>query len=331
MDILAKEVIILSTNTLAANHDTGMEPITGFYRARVETNLDPQHLGRVKVRVPQLHGIPNGENASEVIANEDLPWAFPVTPVGAGADHGSMIVPETGDYVFVTFENGDRHSPIYFGGCYGIPTEPKQYGNIGDDADSQSLFKGAGWVSGPGVSECPNEVYPGGGNSPNGKVIYKSPKGFLIMTDETDDQESIIISDSDNQQIMINNPSHDRISEIILSGKHGQSVQLVSHQDEGDAQILLLSPDQVSKTEIKNDFSTRKIDKITLTIKKDDCVVMEAGKAKITNTLDEKIHAEIGPAHIEMTEDQIKIYIGSSSITLTSGQIDIKSPIININ
>ncbi|MCM1220752.1 MAG: phage baseplate assembly protein V [Lachnospiraceae bacterium] len=321
----------MSTSTLEANKDTGMEPLNGFYRGRVETNLDPQHLGRIKVRVPQLHGVPNGENSDEIIANEDIPWAFPVAPFGAGSEHGSMIVPETGDYVFVAFENGDRHSPIYFGGCYGIPKEPKQYGNIGSDAASQSMFKGQGWTSGPGVTECPAEVYPGGIDSPNGKVVYKSPKGFLIMTNETDDQEQLIICDNDNQQIIINNPSHDRQSEIILSGKHGQSIQLVSYQDEGDAQILLMSPDQVSRTEIKNDFSTRKIDKITFTIKKDETAVMEAGKAKITNTLDEKIHLEIGPAHIEMTEDKIKIYIGASSIELIPSQIDIKSPKINLN
>ena len=151
------------------------------------------------------------------------------------------------------------------------------------------------------------------------------------MTDETDDQEQLIICDNDNQQIIINNPGHDRQSEIIINGKHGQSIQLVSYQSEGDAQIMLMSPDQVSRTEIKNDFSTRKIEKIEFTIKKDDTAVMAAGKAKITNTLDEKIHAEIGPAHIEMTEDQIKIYIGASSITLTPSQIDVKSPKINLN
>lgn len=321
----------MSTSTLSANQDTGMEPLYGIYRSRVETNLDPQHLGRVKVRIPQLHGIPNGNNSSEVIANEDLPWAFPSAPFGSGFEHGSMVVPETGDYVFVMFENGDRHSPVYFGGCFGIPTEPKKYGNVGDDASSKSMHQGAGWTSGPGVTECPQEVYPNGLDSPNGKVIYKSPKGFLIMTDETDDQEQLIICDNDNQQIIINNPGHDRQSEIIINGKHGQSIQLVSYQSEGDAQIMLMSPDQVSRTEIKNDFSTRKIEKIEFTIRKDDTAVMAAGKAKITNTLDEKIHAEIGPAHIEMTEDQIKIYIGASSITLTPSQIDVKSPKINLN
>lgn len=320
----------MSTSTLKANDDTGKDPLYGFYRGRVESNLDPQHLGRVKVRIPQLHGIPSDDSNATFIANDDLPWAFPSSGAGTGADHGSMIVPETGDYVFVTFENGDRHSPIYFGGCFGTPTSPKQYGNTGEDEGSKSMFGGSGWTSAPGMSECPAEVYQVG-DSPNGKVIYKSPKGFLIMTDETDGQEQFLIGDSDNQQIIINNPNTDAVSEIILSGKHGQSVQVTSYQDEDEAKIMLLSPDQVSRVDLKNKKIRMEIKDIACTIDKDDKLIVEAGKAKGTWTLDEKIHLEIGPAHLTMTEDQIKIYIGSSSITLVDGQIDIKSPVVNIN
>lgn len=160
-----------NVTNLKADPDNGKDAISGIYRARVESNLDPLHLGRVKVRIPQFHGIPSNQNPT-ALSNEALPWAFPITMTGAGFNHGSCVVPETGDYVFVMFENGDRNSPVYLGGCYGIPTNAKDYGNKGDNPSAQSMWGGKGWSSAPGMNEMPAEVYSVG-DSPNGKVIYK--------------------------------------------------------------------------------------------------------------------------------------------------------------
>ena len=105
-----------------ANQDDGLSALTGIYRARVENNQDSTRSGRVQVRVPQLHGT---EGSSNYLETSGLPWATPVTPVGSGYDHGSLMVPDIGDYVFVLFENGDRSTPIYLGGCFGQgPSNP---------------------------------------------------------------------------------------------------------------------------------------------------------------------------------------------------------------
>ena len=223
-----------NVDNLKANQDNGRDPIQGIYRARVENNLDPLHLGRVKCRIPQLHGIPGGDSA---LANADLPWAYPITLTGTGYNHGSCVVPEAGDYVFVMFENGDRNSPVYLGGCYGIPTGSKDYGN-----------DGKGWSAPTGANELPQEVY-GSGSAPNGKVIYKSPKGFLIMTHETDNEESLIIADNDGQQIMIYNPSSDNISEVSIDGKDGQGIHVRSTAG-GDAEVTILSPNQTTMLKV---------------------------------------------------------------------------------
>ena len=225
-------------NNLKADQDNGKDPILGIYRARVESNLDPLHLGRIKPRIPQLHGI----SGATALSNEALPWAFPITLTGTGYNHGSCIVPETGDYVFVMFENGDRNSPVYLGGCYGIPNNSKQYGNLGNNPSAQSMYRGHGWKSPQGLNEVPAEVYPVG-DSPNGKIIYKSPKGFVIMIDETDNCESLIICDNDNQQIKISNPSDDSISEIAIEGKDGQSIHVLSSVGQ-NAEVIMISPNQ---------------------------------------------------------------------------------------
>lgn len=232
---------------LKANQDNGKDPINGIYRARVESNLDPLHLGRIKARIPQLHGI----SGSTALSNEALPWAFPITMTGTGYNHGSCLVPETGDYVFIMFENGDRNSPVYLGGCYGIPNNSKEYGNKGDNPSAQSMHAGRGWKSPAGVNEVPNEVYPVG-DSPNGKVVYKSPKGFLIMTDETDGSECLIICDNDNQQIKIHNPSSDNISEISIDGKDGQSIHVLSAVGK-PAEVVMISPNQSAYAKVTDE------------------------------------------------------------------------------
>jgi hypothetical protein len=76
----------------------------GFFKGIVEDVCDPLQLGRVKVRVFSVHGY------STNLPTENLPWAEP-----AYSHKGSFSPPEIFDRVWVTFENGDRYKPIYFG------------------------------------------------------------------------------------------------------------------------------------------------------------------------------------------------------------------------
>ena len=49
----------------------------GPVRALVEYRKDPLRLGRVRVRIPQIHGRVGEE---PFIQKEDLPWASPCVP-----------------------------------------------------------------------------------------------------------------------------------------------------------------------------------------------------------------------------------------------------------
>lgn len=178
-------------------------PLPGLYRARVEDINDPAKIGRVRIRVPQCHGVPTGELSDTSIKAKDLPWAYPCTPYGGGFDHGSFIVPEVGDMVWVVFESGNPNQPVYLGGVYGIPCEDEfPYGNLSDEY-SGDTFKGSNgfWKSTPNEQVVPRDV-----KSTSKKVIYKSPKGATILIDEKDGGETLEIIDRLGQYLKFSCP-----------------------------------------------------------------------------------------------------------------------------
>lgn len=226
------------------------ENLSGIYRAIVEDNRDPMKLARIRIRVPMIHGVANGKN---YLDTTKLPWATPITPTGSGYDHGSCLVPDVGDIVFVMFEDNDRNYPLYLGGCYGKSGDYKYYG----DETDPTLYNGTQWTFPKGLSEVPNEVYNESG-SPTGKVIYKSPKGATIIVEEQDGDESIKILDVLGQSIRLsssitkisNNKNgarrinadayegtahspdrfcNDGYAEIAITGANGQQIQLLTN------------------------------------------------------------------------------------------------------
>lgn len=89
----------------------------GVYRGVVANNEDPDNLGRLKLRVPQLLGV--------AITN----WAWPVLPIGvsilnvgtpgttAGVTDATVSVEPIapGSGVWVMFEGGDPNFPLWIG------------------------------------------------------------------------------------------------------------------------------------------------------------------------------------------------------------------------
>lgn len=167
--------------------------LDGLYRARVEDNADPKKIGRVRVRIPKIHGTP--DDSTLFTALEDLPWAVPCF-AGAGYEFGSVVIPEVGEYVFVAFEGGEKSRPVYLGSCYGVGAkESKPYGSIDGKGDNA-------WSSPVGKHEVPTEAWEDK-NYPHRKLLYKTPKGSLISLDDKseNDEEIIVIRDKTGQQI----------------------------------------------------------------------------------------------------------------------------------
>lgn len=68
-----------------------------IYRAIVADSRDPAGKGRLRVLIPSLSG--------SAISD----WIWPVVA------SGYVVVPESGDQVWVTFENGDSDVPVWLG------------------------------------------------------------------------------------------------------------------------------------------------------------------------------------------------------------------------
>jgi hypothetical protein len=78
----------------------------GKYRGRVESNLDPELMGRIQVSCPAVPGLRLG-------------WAMPCVPY-AGPGVGWFAIPPIGADVWVEFEGGDPNYPIW-AGCFWQP------------------------------------------------------------------------------------------------------------------------------------------------------------------------------------------------------------------
>ena len=78
--------------------------VHGLYLGIVEDNNDPQHRGRLRVRVGQAYG-----SAKYGMPTESLPWALPATPI--------LLNPPipVGTPVYVLFEQGRTAYPVYIG------------------------------------------------------------------------------------------------------------------------------------------------------------------------------------------------------------------------
>lgn len=96
----------------------------GKYKGLVVDNDDPEHLGRLQIKVPSVLG-------EDVVSG----WALPCLPYGGMKDQGFFFVPEINAGVWVEFEEGNLEYPIWVGTYWtkssGSPEVPKP-------ADSQS-------------------------------------------------------------------------------------------------------------------------------------------------------------------------------------------------
>jgi len=77
----------------------------GKYRGMVVDVDDPEKLGRITAKVP------------EILQDQTSPWALPAVPF-AGPSHGLVLIPEVGDGVWIEFEAGDPSRPIWTGGWW---------------------------------------------------------------------------------------------------------------------------------------------------------------------------------------------------------------------
>ena len=166
---------------------------TAFYRGTVVDNYDPEGLGRIRVRVPQIYGSEENRDSIVYTPTYAIPLATPAVMVGAGNNTGSYLIPNIGDIVFITFENGDSKLPMYFGG---ILTK-----------DGVDKFIGTGNANDGNLYQATANDFNTDITNQAQRVIYKSLKGATIIIDDSDTNESIKILDQLGQSITLENNS----------------------------------------------------------------------------------------------------------------------------
>lgn len=264
-------------------------------RGEVVANDDPFMLGRVRVRIHCIHGI-NGYGMKD----EDLPWAYPCF-FNASYDSGSFIVPEVKNTVWVVFEDGDVNKPVYIGGVYGkgVSSE-KAVGNTGDsDVRYQQLGR--------------NEVPLGTGNVKD-KIIYRSPKGAMVLVREEKGYESVIIQDQLGQSITLSSPFKidanisrldnmdvwDLLNEeasIEVETINGSIVSINSNKDETEMRVSLLGTKNIIM-----EASTKEGTNVSLV--RDESRIVLGDKIEV-ETKNER--AEIGEGEIKLKATKVSI------------------------
>jgi uncharacterized protein involved in type VI secretion and phage assembly len=102
----------------------------GKYRGLVVDNQDPEHLGRLTLRVPSVLG-------NEVVTG----WAMPCVPYGGAPEQGFVCIPDPGAGVWVEFEAGDLEFPIWVGMFWSKPGGKSELPNSSQTPPTRKIIQ----------------------------------------------------------------------------------------------------------------------------------------------------------------------------------------------
>ncbi|AMM44850.1 baseplate hub + tail lysozyme [Bacillus phage SP-15] len=322
-------------------------------RGRVEFNKDPKQLGRVKVRIPSIHGV-NDQMRATYLKYEDLPWVSPCIPGIAGEDFGTFVIPPVGTWVWIMYEDDNPQRPVYIGSVFGKGfTNPQTM--MAYDGDGRE------WQTEPGRNQRPDDVFDGKtDDAPDRGVIFKSPKGHTVMYDDTTGEESFTILDRAGQFMKFSSPvptntprrglstaeKDEQLDESPEAYVHMQSGKKVSgkvktwmkfkdenmhihtkHDDEKDTWIDIVADEMLLKTQIpdKDSFVNLKPEKAIMKVEepeKHSFVEMTTDYAEMRTQHPEKT------SWIKSTAEDLTIKTEipdkNSNIHMTPEKLDIK-------
>jgi uncharacterized protein involved in type VI secretion and phage assembly len=157
----------------------------GKYKGTVVNNIDPEQIGRIIVRVP------------DVLGDTPSSWARPCVPA-AGNQSGCFIVPPIDSQVWVEFEQGDPGYPIWTGGFWvkgEVPSVAIEPPAISPGQNIVLQTTGQNMVV---LSDAPPTAESGG-------IVLKSASGAMIVVNET----GIYISNGQGATITLVGPTVD--------------------------------------------------------------------------------------------------------------------------
>lgn len=190
------------------------DQLAGLWLGYVEDTHDPLGMGRMRVRVMEVHKMP-GDNKTKV-----FDWAKRIEAYGGAYGMGSFMPLEAGTSVWVMFPGGDAASMVVVGVAHKMPIQPQMFGHadaellpVEEKDSSASIWKGASaetTIDGRkvirGQSEVPAEAQDAFAHEPTVAVPFKTKKGASIVIEERDELESMEFLDRSGQGLRMSSP-----------------------------------------------------------------------------------------------------------------------------
>jgi hypothetical protein len=203
----------------------------GKYRGHVRHNDDPEHRGRLRLRVPSVLG--------EAVTG----WALPCLPFGGLPDQGLFTVPEVGARVWVEFEEGELSYPLWTGTYWEGPDEAPA--ELPEGEPTQRVLKTpAGHTlifEDSAGEEIVRLVHAGGAQLElveDGSVRLTDSSGAALRLEVTSGQ--VRLEDSQDNQLHMDSTG------IILEDRHENRVRMAADGVEIDSPRVVLNASHVA-------------------------------------------------------------------------------------
>lgn len=155
--------------------DVGGKPFSGLVQSTVvgivSDNVDPDELGRIKVKFPTLHQEPVSY------------WIRQHSPM-AGKERGFYALPEKEDEVMVQFMQGNQDTGVIVGQFWNGEDKPPKEAKDGLPGTAKQEVPGA-QLSKDKFTEGSKDL------AKNDRRFWKSRSGHLFVFDDTDGKESV--------------------------------------------------------------------------------------------------------------------------------------------
>lgn len=176
-----------------------------WFIGKVEDRDDPLMLGRVKVRIYNLHP----QQLNSTVSTNDIPWAIPMVPINSASLNGVGISPVglmVGSVVFGFFMDGNEMQlPVIWGSYNKAPERDINKSDVPPEAREKN--------------SVPQEQFgiepksPYAAKYPYNKV-FRSERGHVIEIDDTPNHERIRVHHKSGTYEEINEEGR-RVQKIV--------------------------------------------------------------------------------------------------------------------
>lgn len=182
-----------------------------LYRAVVEDNLDPDKLGRVRVRIFGIH-TKNNEHSNEEfnhIKTSDLPWAEIMgdTAFGLISGVGVSSVLRQGTWVWIVLDHDNSDRPIVIGTIIGKTSTKTSYSDGVAFNDPAGVYPKTGRENRSDMNPILDAKYPT-------IAVLETESGHVIELDDTPGDLRIKLTHASGSYFLIDNAGNITINGV---------------------------------------------------------------------------------------------------------------------